>query len=62
MSLMGLVVMLIVVGVALWLINKFIPMEPKIKQLLTAIVVIVAVLWVLCAFLGIANIGHISIR
>jgi hypothetical protein len=50
MLLSHLVVVLIVVGVLLWLINTYIPMQPTIKRILNAIVVICVVLWLLSAF------------
>jgi hypothetical protein len=43
---------LIVVGVLLYVVNQFIPMDPKIKQLINLVVVICAVLYVVRAFLG----------
>ena len=52
MSLISLVITLIVVGVLLWLVNAYIPMDPKIKQILNAVVVIAVVLWLLTVFLG----------
>jgi len=50
MSLIGLVVVLIVVGVLLWLVNTYIPMDGKIKSILNAVVVIGVVLWLLSVF------------
>lgn len=50
MSLIGLVVVLIVVGVLLWLVNSYIPMDAKIKQILNVVVVIAVVLWLLNLF------------
>jgi hypothetical protein len=50
MSLLTIVVVLIVVGVLLWLVNTYIPMDSKIKSILNAVVVIVVVLWLLQAF------------
>jgi hypothetical protein len=47
MPLVNLVVALIVVGVALYLINRFIPMASSIKSILNAVVVIAVVVWVL---------------
>lgn len=44
------VLVLIVVGVALWLINRFIPMAHSIKSILNIVVVIVVILWLLSAF------------
>lgn len=50
MDLIQLVVVLIVVGVLLWLINNYIPMDSKIKQILNIVVVIAVVLWLLGVF------------
>ena len=47
MSLISLVITLIVVGVLLWLINNYIPMDAKIKSILNIVVVVVVVLWLL---------------
>jgi hypothetical protein len=38
------------VGVLLWLVNRFIPMQSSIKSILNGVVVIAVVLWVLSAF------------
>jgi hypothetical protein len=50
MPLVSLVLVLIVVGVVLWLINTYIPMDSKIKSILNAVVVIAVVLWLLQVF------------
>lgn len=50
MTLISLVVTLIVVGVLLWLVNTYIPMDSKIKNILNIVVVIAVVLWLLSAF------------
>jgi hypothetical protein len=50
MSLLTILLVLIVVGVLLWLINSYIPMDRKIKGILNAVVVIVVVIWLLQAF------------
>jgi len=50
MPLINVVVVLIVVGVLLWLVNTYIPMDGKIKQILNAVVVIAVVIWLLQAF------------
>ena len=51
MPLINVVVTLIVVGVVLWLINTYIPMQGTIKRILNFVVV---VLWLLYGF-GIIN-------
>ncbi len=50
MSLITLVVTLIVVGVLLWLVNTYIPMDGKIKKVLNIAVMVVVVLWLLNVF------------
>lgn len=50
MSLIGIVITLVVVGVLLYLINNYVPMDSKIKTILNVVVVIVVILWVLQAF------------
>jgi len=54
MDLIYLVVTLIVVGVLLWLVNNYIPMDGQIKRLLNAVVDISTVIWLLNAF-GVPN-------
>jgi hypothetical protein len=47
---MQIVIALIVVGILLWLVNRFIPMQGTIKSILNAVVVIAVVLWLLDIF------------
>ena len=49
MPLINLVVVLILVGVALWLINNYIPMASSIKTILNVVVVVAVVVWILQA-------------
>lgn len=62
MSLIGLVVVLIVVGVLLWLVNTMIPMDDKIKTIINVLVVIVVVLWLLRVFGLLDSMHDIRIR
>lgn len=57
MSLINVVIVLIVVGVLLWLINTYLPMDAKIKNILNIVVVIAVVLWLLRAFGVLASLG-----
>jgi hypothetical protein len=50
MDLIHIVIVLIVVGVLLWLVNSYIPMAAPFPRLITAVVVIVTVLWLLSLF------------
>ncbi len=61
MSLITVVITLIVVGVLLWLVNSYIPMDGKIKKLLNIVVVIAVVLWLLSAFGLIGNLNNVRV-
>ena len=50
MPLVTVVLTLLVVGVLLWLINRFVPMQSSIKGILNAVVVIAVVVWLLRIF------------
>jgi cation transporter-like permease len=61
MPLIQILLALIVVGVLLWLVNRFIPMEGSIKSILNAVVVIGVVLWLLNIFGLFHSLAHIRI-
>ncbi|RCX32731.1 Thivi_2564 family membrane protein [Thioalbus denitrificans] len=61
MSLISLVIVLIVVGVLLWLVNAYIPMDRKIKNILNIVVLIVVVLWLLQVFGVLGSLDSIRI-
>jgi len=61
MPLINLVIVLIVVGVLLWLVNRYIPMQGTIKSILNAVVVIVVVLWLLNVFGLFSSFSHIRV-
>ena len=61
MPLINLVVILIVVGVLLWLVNNYIPMDSKIKSILNVVVVICVVLWLLQAFGVLGSLSSIHV-
>lgn len=50
MPLINLIITLVVVGVLLWLINSFIPMQSTMKKILNVVVIIVVIIWLLSAF------------
>jgi len=65
MPLIYVVGLLVVVGVLLWLVNTYIPMDPKIKGILNAVVVIAVVIYLLQVFgllgtLENLKVGHIT--
>jgi hypothetical protein len=61
MPLIQLLEVLIVVGVLLWLVNRFIPMQGTIKSILNGVVVIAVVLWLLNVFGLFHNLTNIRI-
>lgn len=61
MPLINLVLTLVVVGVILWLINNYIPMDGTIKKILNVVVVIAVVLWLLTAFGVLGPISNLRI-
>jgi hypothetical protein len=56
------VLVLIVVGILLYLVNNYIPMDGKIKNILNAVVVILVILWLLQAFGLIGALGGVTVR
>ena len=61
MNLIHLVVTLIVIGILLWAVNKYIPMDGAIKRILNIVVVIAVVLWLLQAFGVLGSLGAIHV-
>jgi hypothetical protein len=62
MSLIGLVLTLVIVGVGLWLINNYVPMDPKIKTIVNVVVVVAVVIWLLQVFGILGSARDIRIR
>lgn len=61
MPLLTIVLVLLVVGVLLWLINTYIPMQGTIKSILNAVVVIAVVIWLLQAFGVLGSLSSIHV-
>jgi hypothetical protein len=53
----NLLVTLVIVGVLLWLVNTYIPMDGKIKSILNVVIVIVVILWLLQSFGVLSGVG-----
>ena len=62
MPLITIVLVLIVVGVLLWLINTYIPMDAKIKNILNIVVVIVVIIWLLQALGILGPISRVKVK
>jgi len=52
MGLISLVLVLVIVGVILYLIETFLPLDPTIKVIIRVVVVIVLILWLVQIFIG----------
>ena len=50
MPILTIIIVILVVGVLLWLINSYIPMQRTIKRILNAVVIIILVIWLLKVF------------
>lgn len=50
MPLLNVLIALVVVGVILWLVNTYIPMDSKIKSILNVVAVIAVIIWLLKVF------------
>jgi hypothetical protein len=50
MSLLSILIAIIIVGVLLWIINTFIPMDRQIRRIFNLVVMIALVIWLLKAF------------
>ncbi|HUT41499.1 MAG TPA: Thivi_2564 family membrane protein [Gammaproteobacteria bacterium] len=61
MPLINLVIILLVVGVLLWVVNTYIPMDRKIRNILNIVVVIVVVIWLLQVFGVVGSLDSIRI-
>ena len=61
MPLINLVIILVVVGVILYLINNYIPMDSKIKSILNIVVVIVVIIWLLSVFGAIGSLSGLRV-
>jgi len=61
MPLIQLVIVLVVVGVILWVINSYIPMQSTIKKILNVVVIIGVIIWLLSVFGLIGNLSTIRI-
>lgn len=59
MSIIGLIVVLIIVGVIVYVVNNVVPMDARFKMIINAIIIIVVLLWV-CDELGLFHLGTIG--
>lgn len=61
MPLIHLIIVLVVVGIILWLINTYIPMDVTIKRILNVVVIIAVLLWLLSALGVLGTLSEVRI-
>lgn len=61
MPLINVIIALVLVGVGLWAINAYIPMDSKIKSILNFIIVIAVIIWLLQVFGIMGNISSMRV-
>jgi hypothetical protein len=61
MPLMTVLITLIVVGVLLWMVNTYIPMDAKIKQIFNVVAVVAVIVWVLNVFGLFRQLGNVHV-
>lgn len=61
MPILNVIIALVVVGVLLWLVNTYIPMDRKIKNILNVVIVIAVVLWLLRAAGVLSSLNNVRI-
>ena len=61
MPLLTILLVIIVVGILLWLVNSYVPMDSKIKSILNAVVVIILIIWLLNAFGLLSSLQHVKV-
>jgi len=61
MSLLSIVLALVIVGLILWVVNTYIPMDSKIKTILNVVIVVIVVLWLLRSFGLIGSYGRLNL-
>ena len=62
MDLLHIVIVLLVVGVILGLINRYIPMAGSIKSILNGVVIIAVIIWLLQAFGLLGSLGSVRVK
>ena len=61
MSILSLILVIVVVGVLLWALNSFVPMDSKVKSIMNIVVVILLIVWLLRAFGLIGTLSSIRV-
>jgi hypothetical protein len=60
-SIISLIITVVVVGIAMWLVNAYVPMEPRLKNLLNIAVVVLVALWLVGVVLGVGGLDTVRV-
>lgn len=61
MPILTLIIILALIGLGLWAVNQYIPMQPTVKKILNIAVIVAVVLWLLSVFGILPNIANIRV-
>jgi hypothetical protein len=61
MPILTVILVIVVVGVLLWALNSFVPMDSKVRSILNIVVVLLLILWLLQAFGLISHFGNVRV-
>jgi len=61
MPLLHLILILVVIGVILWVVNRYIPMQSTVKRILNVVVIVCVIIWLLSVFGVIGNISALRV-
>ena len=61
MPILTIILVIVIVGILLWLLNSYVPMDAKIKNILNITVVVILVIWLLKAVGLLSYLGNVKI-
>jgi hypothetical protein len=61
MPILTVILVIVVVGVLLWALNSFVPMDSKVRSILNIVVVLLLIIWLLQAFGLISHFGNVRV-
>jgi hypothetical protein len=62
MPILTVILVLVIVGLILWLVKTYVPMDAAIKNILTVVVIIIVIIWLLTSVFHLGSMGNIRIN
>ncbi len=62
MPILTIIIVIVLVGLALWFVDTYIPMNATIKRILQAVVVLVLIIWLLQVFGVLGSLNNVRIK